>query len=42
MYAAYNVVNAPRKLYLTEDAGHWIYPEQWEMATNWMFELLKR
>jgi cephalosporin-C deacetylase-like acetyl esterase len=42
MYAAYNVINAPRTLFLAEETGHWTYPEQWEKASIWMFELLKR
>jgi len=42
MYAAYNVIQAPRTLYLAEDSGHWTYPEQMEKATVWMFDLLKR
>ena len=42
MYAAYNVIQAPRFLYLAEETGHWTYPEQWEKATKWMFDLLKR
>jgi hypothetical protein len=40
MYSAYNVIKAPRTLYLAEEIGHWTYPEQWEKATEWMFELL--
>ena len=32
MYAAYNVITAPRTLFLAEETGHWTYPEQWEKA----------
>jgi cephalosporin-C deacetylase-like acetyl esterase len=42
MYAAYNVIQAPRTLFLAEETGHWFYPEQLEKAVNWMFEILKR
>ena len=42
MYAAYNLIQAPRTLYLVEEILHWTYPEQWEKATEWMFETLKR
>jgi len=42
MYAAYNVIQAPRTLYLAEETGHWTYPEQWEKATDWLFDILKR
>jgi len=41
MYAAYNVIKAPRTLYLAEETGHWTYPEQWEKSTEWMFDILK-
>ena len=41
MYAAYNVIHAPRTLFLAEETGHWFYPEQLEKAVNWMFEILK-
>ena len=42
MYAAYNVIQAPRTLFLAEETGHWTYPEQNEKSTQWMFELLKQ
>jgi len=42
MYAAYNVIQAPRTLFLAEETGHWTYPEQNEKSTQWMFDLLKR
>jgi cephalosporin-C deacetylase-like acetyl esterase len=38
MYSAYNVIQAPRTLYLAEEVGHWIYPEQWEKAMAWLSE----
>ncbi|MFL0161410.1 acetylxylan esterase [Aquirufa salirivi] len=36
MYAAYNVISAPKELYLALDTGHWNYPEQVEKMTNWI------
>ncbi len=42
MYSAYNVIKAPRTLYLVEETGHWTYPEQWEKSIDWMFNALKR
>ncbi|AWL09949.1 Cephalosporin-C deacetylase [Aquirufa nivalisilvae] len=36
MYAAYNVISAPKELYLALDTGHWNYPEQVEKMTNWL------
>ncbi len=41
MYSAYNVIKAPRTLFLVEETGHWTYPEQWEKAWNWTFEQFK-
>jgi cephalosporin-C deacetylase-like acetyl esterase len=42
MYSAYNVIKAPRTLYLMEETGHWTYPEQWEKSTKWIFDAFKR
>ena len=39
-YSAYNVIQAPRTLFVVEETGHWTYPEQWEKATQWMFDIL--
>lgn len=41
MYAAYNVITAPKELFLALDTGHWTYPEQGEKMNNWLFEKLK-
>ncbi|MEZ0607423.1 acetylxylan esterase [Fibrella sp. WM1] len=41
MYAAYNVINAPKSLSLFLDTGHWTYPEQTEKMNNWLVERLK-
>ena len=42
MYAAYNVIQAPRTLFVVEETKHWTYPEQWEKANAWIFDLFKR
>ena len=41
MYAAYNVITAPKDLFLALDTGHWTYPEQVEKMNNWLVERLK-
>lgn len=38
MFAAYNVVTAPKELYLALETGHWTYPEQREAFMNWLIE----
>jgi cephalosporin-C deacetylase-like acetyl esterase len=42
MYAAYNVITAPKDLYLALETGHWTYPEQTEKLNNWLLERLQR
>ncbi|MFV0468811.1 MAG: acetylxylan esterase [Dysgonomonas sp.] len=37
MYAAYNVITAPKELYLSLENGHWRYPEQDAKAEKWLF-----
>ena len=41
MYAAYNVISAPKDLYLALDTGHWTYPEQGEKMSAWLLGRLK-
>ena len=41
MYAAYNIINAPKELKLYLETGHWVYPEQTEERNNWLFNKLK-
>ena len=36
MYAAYNVITAPKELFVVPETGHWTYPEQNERLTNWI------
>lgn len=41
MYASYNVIQAPKELYLALETGHWTYPEQRDKFNQWMIEQLK-
>jgi len=41
MYASYNVITAPKSLFLALETGHWTYPEQNEKLNTWMVEKLK-
>ena len=40
MYAAYNVITAPKSLKLYLETGHWNYPEQVDSVRNWLVEKL--
>jgi cephalosporin-C deacetylase-like acetyl esterase len=41
MYAAYNVITAPKELFVVQETGHWTYPEQTEKLSNWLVSKLK-
>lgn len=41
MYAAYNVITAPKSLLLAVETAHWTYPEQNEKADDWLIANLK-
>jgi len=41
-YAAYNVIEAPRELYLVQETGHWTYPEQQTQVEAWLVKQLLR
>ena len=41
MYAAYNVITAPKALYLALETGHWTFPEQTEKLNNWLLQKLQ-
>jgi len=41
MYAAYNVISAPKELYLMQETGHWTYPEQGDRVGAWLMTRLK-
>ena len=36
MYAAYNVINASKSVYLALETGHWTFPEQNDTLNNWL------
>lgn len=42
MYAAYNVISAPKEIYVAMETGHWEYPEQNEKVNNWLLKQLKK
>lgn len=41
MYASYNVITAPKSLFLALETGHWMYPEQRENMDKWLQQQLK-
>ena len=41
MYAAYNVITAPKELFIVPETGHWYYPEQEEKLSNWLQSKLR-
>ncbi len=42
MYAAYNVIKAPKELFLALETGHWTYPEQQEKSGKWLLDQLTK
>lgn len=40
MYAAYNVINAPKELELFLETGHWTFPEERDRFNNWITDKL--
>jgi cephalosporin-C deacetylase len=41
MYSAYNVITAQKELQIFQETGHWTFPEQNEIVTNWLVKQLK-
>lgn len=41
MFAAYNSIEAPKELFVIEELGHFMYPEQWARIWNWIDGRLK-
>jgi len=41
MYAAYNMISAPKDLYLALGTGRWEYPGQKGKLDNWLLGKLK-
>lgn len=42
MYAAYNIINAPKELHIFKEAKHWAFPEQEKMRLEWLFKKLQK
>lgn len=40
LYATYNVIKAPKQLFLALETGHWMYPEEGEKASGWINDKL--
>lgn len=40
MFAAYNVINAPKELLIVQETGHWTYPEQNDRHNQWLLDKL--
>lgn len=40
LFAAYNVIKAPKQLYIAHETGHWRLPEQTEKTLSWLYETL--
>ncbi len=38
MYSAYNVISAPKQVFVVPETGHWTYPEQHEKTNAWLYE----
>ena len=39
-YSAYNLIDAPKELYLVQETGHWTYPEQNRKIEGWILKQL--
>lgn len=40
LYSAYNVINAPKQLFVAQDTGHWRTKEQDIITLNWLYNQL--
>jgi len=40
MFSAYNVIDAPKQLFVVPETGHWAYPEQYDKTNAWLYEKL--
>jgi len=41
MHSAYNVIPAPKDLYIYQETGHWTFPEQTAALNSWLINKLK-
>lgn len=42
MYAAYNVITAPKELHLALETAHWMFPEQVSASEEWLLKKMLR
>lgn len=42
MYAAYNIITAPKELYIYQETQHWTFPEQNDKKDAWLYENLMK
>lgn len=42
MYAAYDILEAPKELHIFKETQHWTFPEQEKNRMDWLFEKLKK
>lgn len=42
IFSALNVISAPKEIYITEDTGHYAYPEQRTASWEWVKKLLNK
>lgn len=41
LYAVYNVITAPKELFVVPETGHWTFPEQNDKTDQWLISQLK-
>lgn len=41
LYSAYNVITAPKEVFVVPETGHWTFPEQNEKLDRWIMDRLK-
>lgn len=41
MYSAFNVISSAKELQIFQETGHWTFPEQNELVSNWLTSKLK-
>jgi cephalosporin-C deacetylase-like acetyl esterase len=40
LFSAYNVITAPKELQIFQETGHWTFPEEDEIVSNWLVKHL--
>lgn len=41
-WGTYNIIKSPKTMVITQDCGHWRYPEHYESQRVWLVEMLKK